>query len=249
MISGETAMRNFIDYISGISFRFIRPHTPWLPTGYVNFISWIRFGNSVEFANTKIPHREREMKRTMHKICNIPRMSTLAIGAIINEAVSQMQDNHTFVNVGVWHGFTLLSGIINNARKRCIGIDNFSEFGGPRNAFLEKFKKHKRPNHSFYEMDYIDYFSNVHKEPIGFYMYDGNHSHKNQLRGLQVAEPFFSENCILLIDDANYDEVRQVTMEFLSSSSYEYQIILDRTTYCNYHPTFWNGILMLQRTI
>lgn len=238
---------DYIDYISGITFCFIKPGTPWLPTGYANFTSWLRFGISLEFSNTKIPYREREMKRNLHKICKIPRMSTFAIGAIINEGVSQMQDNLAFVNVGVWHGFTLLSGMVNNAEKRCIGVDNFSEFGSPRKAFLKRFNKYRRASHYFYEMDYSEYFLKVHKEPIGFYIYDGNHSYENQLRGLQVAEPFFSENSIILIDDANYAGVRQVTMDFISSSSCEYRILLDRATYCNYHPTFWNGIMIIQK--
>jgi len=195
---------DYIDYISGIAFRFIKPGSPpWLPTGYANFTSWLTFGVSVEFSNTKIPYREREMKTNLHKICKIPRMSTFAIGAIINEGVSQMKDNLAFVNVGVWHGFTLLSGMVNNKEKRCIGVDNFSEFGSPRKAFLKRFNKYRRASHYFYEMDYSEYFLKVHKEPIGFYIYDGNHSYENQLRGLQVAEPFFSENSIILIDDAN----------------------------------------------
>lgn len=239
--------RDYTNCILGITFRFIKPHTPWLPTGYANLIPWMRLGTLLEFSNTKIPYRDGEIKRNLRKICDIPRMSTFAIGAIISEGVSQMKDTQVFVNVGVWHGFTFLSAIISDPQKRCIGVDNFSEFGSPREAFFKRFDRYRRAHHSFYEMDCLEYFSKVHKGLIGFYVYDGNHDYKNQLKGLQAAEPFFSENCIILIDDANYDGVRQVTADFISSSSYEYRIILDRTTCCNYHPTFWNGIIVLQR--
>lgn len=47
-------------------------------------------------------------------------MSTFAIGAIINRAVRQMPSNTGYVNVGRWHGFTLLAGMLGNAKKRCI---------------------------------------------------------------------------------------------------------------------------------
>lgn len=193
-----------------------------------------------------IPYRERELKESMRRICNIPRMSTLAIGALINRGVSQMRDGEAFVNVGVWHGFTLLSGMANNTRKKCIGIDNFSEFGNPKQDFLIRFNTYKEPHHLFYEIDYIDYFSNVHREKIGFYIYDGCHDYINQIRGLKVAEPFFSEHAIILIDDINYDEVRKATMDFIASSLNEYRILLDVSTYCNHHPTFWNGVMVLQ---
>jgi hypothetical protein len=175
-------------------------------------------------------------------------MSTFAIGAMINHGVSQMPDNLTFVNVGVWHGFSLLSGMIDNAGKRCVGIDNFAWFGRPRKAFFERFNNYKSSNHYFYEMDYIEYFSKVHKDPIGFYVYDGPHRYDAQLRGLQTAEPFFSQNCIIVIDDTNWNDPRRATLDFISQSSHEYRILLDRTTSRNGHPTLWNGIMIIQRT-
>jgi hypothetical protein len=236
----------FIEYIYGITFRFIKPLTPWFPLSPAAFTPWRRFGTFLEFFNTMFPSRERELKQNLQRVCNIPRMSTLAIGALINRAVSQMRDGESFVNVGVWHGFTLLSGMVNNARKRCIGVDNFSEFGNPKQAFLTRFDSYKKPNHFFYEMDYLDYFSRVHRGKIGFYIYDGCHDYQNQIQGLKAAEPFFSENAIILIDDINYDDVKKATMDFIAASSHEYRILLEVTTYCNHHPTFWNGVMVLQ---
>jgi hypothetical protein len=240
-------MMDYINYISGISFRFIKPQTPLVPIGWAKLRNLLNLGVLLELNNTKIPYRERKMKCSLGGICYMPKMSTFAIGAMINMGVSKMPDNHVFVNIGTWYGFTFLAGIINNRQKKCIGVDNFSEFGGPREEFLKRFDKHKGCKHYFYEMNYIDYFSRVHKDPIGFYIYDGNHSYKNQLHGLQTAEPFFTKNSIILVDDINYDEVRQATVNFISKSPYKYRIILDKTTYCNYHPTFWNGIMVLQR--
>jgi hypothetical protein len=200
---------SFMGYISAIAFRFIKPLTPWFPLSPAAFTPWRRFGTLLEFANTMIPYRKEELKRSLLRICNIPRMSTLVIGALINKRVSEMCDGEVFVNVGVWHGFTLLSGMVNNARKRCIGIDNFSEFGNPKYSFLKRFIAYKKPRHFFYEMDYLDYFSSVHRGKIGFYIYDSCHDYTNQLHSLAVAEPFFSENAIILIDDINYVEARK----------------------------------------
>jgi hypothetical protein len=235
------------DYISGIRFRYIKPNNPILPIGFDRFAQRLRFGTFFEIINTKLPSGERKMKRNLRKACRIPKMSTFAIGALLNEGVSQMSENHVYVNIGVWHGFTFLSGLIDNQKKKCIGIDNFSEFGGPKDVFFERFKKCKSSNHLFYEMDYTDYFSTVHNEPIGLYMYDGSHNYKDQLKGLQMAEQFFSQDCIIVIDDTNYDEVRQAIEDFLAGSSCRYKTLLDKKTYCNCHPTFWNGIVVLKK--
>ena len=240
-------MGGYIEYISGITFRFIKPQTPWAPLACVNFTPWRRLGTSLEFANTKIPDRGAEMKNALRDICNIPRMSTFAIGAIINEGVARMKEDKAFVNVGVWHGFTLLSGMTSNDHKRCIGVDDFSQYGSPLAAFRQRFDAFRKPNHEFYEMDCVEYFSAVHTGEIGLYLYDGHHSYENQLRALRAAEPFFSGDCIIFIDDTNYGEVRNGVRDFISSSSYRYRILFDITTSCNYHPTFWNGIMILQR--
>jgi hypothetical protein len=169
-----------------------------------------------------------------------------------------MPEDLAFVNVGVWHGFTFFAGLVNNYRKICIGIDNFSEFGGPREAFAEKFQRYKSDTHHFYDMDYREYFRSVHKGPIGFYIYDAEHSYQNQLTGLQVAEPFFAENCIVLVDDTNWLEPRQATLDFIAASQYEYEILFESSTCCpnnpsdmitelRYNPTWWNGIMLLQK--
>jgi len=240
-------MMDYGNYISGICFRYIKPLTV-LPRVYDWGDRLLRsVGVYLDVINTRLPDNDQTMKNRLREICKMPRMSTLAIGAMINYGVSQMPDTLTFVNVGVWHGFSLLSGMSGNAGKRCVGIDNFVWFGRPRKAFFERFNKYKSSNHYFYEMDYREYFSRVHKDPIGFYVYDGPHGYDDQLRGLQMAEPFFSQSCIILVDDTNWDDPRRATMDFIAQSSYEYRILLDRTTSRNGHPTFWNGIMIIQR--
>jgi len=238
----------FEEFVSRISFRYIQPDSR-LPLGYKyisNFLDkWVDF--SIESVNTIFPDDDREIKSNMLKLRNIPRMSTLTIGAIINFGVKQIPQNQTFVNVGIWNGFTFLAGMLNNPEKICIGIDNFSQFGGPRQQFLERFNKMKSQNHFFMNMDYEKYFSDIHSKEIGFYIYDGEHSYKNQLNGLLKADPFLAENALILIDDINWEEPHQATLDFISQGPSEYSIIFDCKTYCSCHPTFWNGIMVLRK--
>ncbi|WP_379969913.1 class I SAM-dependent methyltransferase [Ectobacillus sp. sgz5001026] len=226
---------NIETYLSNISFQYIKPNTP---------VESDR--TALEMLNTVLPEDNKYLQ-SIYNLCSIPKMSTFTIGTIINKIVSQMKENQYFVNVGVWHGFTFLSGVVNNPSKKCIGIDNFSEFGGPREEFLQRFHSYNSKNHLFYEMDYIDYFSHIHKGEIGFYIYDGEHSYENQLKGLQVAEPFFGEDCLIMIDDTNWEQVRKATFSFLSSSKNKYQVLADIPTYHDSHPTYWNGIILLKK--
>jgi len=252
-------MMNYAEYISRISFRLIKPRTriPISENHYNELLekimasesrSWLeRLGTAFEFINTAIPEDGAAMKKRLKSLCAIPKMSTLALGAMINRGVKQMAPEEAFVNVGVWHGFTFLAGMADNADKICVGVDNFSEFGGPRVAFLRRFEARKSPNHNFYDMDGFQYLEKVHKSPIGFYIYDGYHSYESQLRGLEAAEPFFSKRCIVLVDDTNWQAPRQATMDFISKSPHQYQILLDAGTRHNCHPTLWNGVIIFQK--
>lgn len=240
---------NYIDYVGGITFRFIKPDTPlsWNLAKLLDGLS--RLGFPLESWITKLPSEERYMKRSLRRICKIPKMSTFSIGAIINRGVASMPEDQAFVNVGIWHGFTLLSGMVNNGNKTCVGIDNFSRHTqhGEREKLPGRLKRYGSSNHHFHDMDYRKYFAEVHAGPIGFYLYDGEHSYNNQLEALRIAEPYFSKNCIILIDDANADDPRRATMDFIARSPNRYRTILDQTTYCDRHPTLWNGIMIIQR--
>ena len=243
---------NYENYAKGISFRIMQPDSPLRSTTRISWLTSIERGYHFDLNNTILPDHHEEMKIRLAPILGIPRMSTFAVAALINEGVSRMKEGDAFVNVGVWHGFTFLAGMADNPGKICVGVDNFSEFHDgffidPKPPFLGRFEKFKSPNHSFHEMDYKDYFAKIHKGPIGFYVYDGEHSYDNQLNGLKVAEPFFSGDCVILVDDTNLEEPRRATFDFISGSRNKYKILLDAPTAGRSHPTFWNGVILFQR--
>jgi hypothetical protein len=240
-------MPDYAAFVSGISFRLLTADTPSprllrslgarLPGAYAAF----------ERLNTRLGEDGDDMGRRLRAVCRVPRMSTFAIGAMINRGVAQMPPGQAFVNVGVWNGFTFLAGLAGNADKPCIGVDNFSEFGGPRDAFLSRFERQRGPCHHFFDMDYREYFRAHHRGPIGFYIYDGEHSYANQLAGLEVAEPFLAPGCLILVDDTNAPEPRQATLDFAAARRPRFELVLDRTTCANHHPTFWNGVILLRK--
>jgi hypothetical protein len=247
----RTARLGLGDYLRGISFRLLQPLAP-KPPDYEELrkLFALRFDVPFDTLNTRLPEDEEAMVARLAPLRKMPKMSTFAIGAIINRIVSEMPDDTVFVNVGVWMGYTFLAGLIGNPTKTCIGVDNLSvgiEGGDVRASFLQRFAEHKSDRHVFYEMDYRDYFARVHRELIGFYLYDADHSYEHQLNGLRVAEPFFAEGCVVMVDDTNWDAVWRATMDFIAQSPNRYRILLDRMTAGNDHPTFWNGLLVFQR--
>ena len=51
----------------------------------------------------------------------------------------------------------------------------------------------------------------------------------------------------MLVDDTNADPPHRATLDFVAASANRYQVLLDRRTTSDRHPTLWNGVLILQR--
>ena len=132
---------SFETFVTGIGFRWIQPLAPISRVQASLRARLDRTPLPLDVCITSLPERGVELRRRLLPLCGVPRMSTFAVASIINEAVARMLPGSAFVNVGVWNGFTLLSGMAGNAGHSCIGVDNFSEFGGPREAFLARFER------------------------------------------------------------------------------------------------------------
>jgi|GEM_PF-1514193 len=199
----------------------------------------------LEWGNADLGPGRAGTKARLRRLAEMPKMSTIAIGAIVNSAVAAMAPGTAFVNVGVWHGYSFLAGLLDNPDKRAFGIDNFSQFGGPRDEFLARFESLRSPEHSFADSDYRDFFQSGFSEPIGVYIYDGEHSYENQLEGLRVAEPFFADDCLIVVDDTNWRAPRKATFDFIAHSQRTYSVLFDVRT-AGQHPTLWNGLVVLR---
>lgn len=242
-----TPIMNLEAFADRISFRFFGPESGLRWYRRLNHRLG-RVGLSLELMNTRLPSDRRGARAALRALTRrVPRMCTYANAALIDKAVASMPEGTSFVNVGVWHGFSFLSGIAGNPDRPCVSVDNFSQFGGPRAEFLARFEKYRSARHEFHEMDYEAYFARVHRGPIGFYIYDGEHSYRNQFRGLEVAEPFFADGCVVLVDDTNDEEPRRATLDFINRHAGRYRLLFDRRTACNQHPTFWNGVMAFAR--
>src|SRR5271157_1489941 len=146
-------------YCSKIRFVFIKPYMR-IPKNVLRVLFFLErhLKLTIELVNTVLPEKAYVYFYRFWKLRKVPRMSTLAFGSIINRIVSNLKPENSYVNIGVWNGFTFLSGLIGNPDKICIGVDNFSQFGGPKKDFLKRFNYFKSSAHYFYDMDYQDYF-------------------------------------------------------------------------------------------
>ncbi len=186
---------------------------------------------------------------TLISLCKqIPHMSTLAIAGIVQQAAAQMPQNTVYLNIGLWKGFTLMAGLINNPNTQAIGVDNFHFWGASKADVEENLNLFKLKKATIVSADFREYLTHQHQESIGLYFYDGPHDYQSQLDALELAEPFFVDGTVIIVDDINLSGPAQSVTDFLASHPGEYSTLFKSHTRENRHPTFWNGIQVLQKT-
>ncbi len=184
--------------------------------------------------------------------------SNLSIGVLGIDGMSSSKVRHflnnlcsfpktSYLEIGCWKGSTLVAALYKNTDSvvQSVAIDNWSEFGGPREIFLSnvtRFLIHpslKIVNSDCFTIDKQAIFS----QPVNLYFYDGNHEEQSQESAFTYFNDIFEPVFIAVVDDWNDLKVRNGTR--LAFQKLGYQILFDKEIWT---PTngdtlsWWNGL-------
>jgi hypothetical protein len=171
------------------------------------------------------------------EILSMKGMSGRKYRLFINNLVRATEDPR-YLEVGTWAGSTLLSATNGNT-VRATAIDNWSQFGGPKNVFFDNLKKFQTPRAKveFIEKDFrqVD-FRSLGK--FNIYMFDGPHAEQDQYDGIVQAREAFADEFVLIIDDWNWHQVRKGTFAAIAELKAALLFALEiRTSLDNSHPS------------
>lgn len=167
-------------------------------------------------------------------------------GLLQRLAKELIDENNTYVEVGVFQGLSLLNVSKSIEDKHEVfGIDNFAYFDSDnknKGIVNKRIEKLNCKNVKLIDKDYELALENLEKEignkKISLFFIDGPHDYRSQLMCLLLAKKHLSDEAIILIDDSNYKHVRQANRDFLVSHK-NYKLIFE--TYSETHPHNLNG--------
>lgn len=169
-----------------------------------------------------------------------------------------------YVEVGVFQGLTLLSTALANPTTNCFGIDNFAFFDiGNKNLGIveDRAKRLNINNYTIINQDFepalLSLMQHIDGNRVGVYLIDGPHDYRSQLMCLEMAKNAMSETGVIIVDDSNYNHVRQANRDFLVLNQ-DYKLVFESYTPC--HPFnmsvdqlqaarqgWWDGINIIVR--
>lgn len=149
-------------------------------------------------------------------------------------------DKIKFLEVGTWHGSSLISSLYNN-NAYGIAIDNWSEFGGNKENLLSNTDRFlKKDQFSLVEKDAFKIDESDIPFGIDIYLYDGEHESINQKMGITYFEKFLSKYSIIIVDDWSWDKVKNGTYEGLEQSNLTIHHKIEHES-TDDKQGYWNG--------
>lgn len=120
-----------------------------------------------------------------------------------------------YLEIGTWKGSSVCSAMFKN-KATVVCVDNWSEFGGPKEEFLENFTKFKGKNNAtFIEADCFTLAPSSLGQ-FNIYMYDGNHSYEAHYKALTYFQDCLDSQFIFIVDDWNWATVRGATYQAIT---------------------------------
>lgn len=172
--------------------------------------------------------------------------------------------NEVYCEIGVFQGMSLVSVAAANPKTTCIGIDNYAFFdpeGKNKSIVCERISRANCNNVTLLEVGYEECPEMLQRQlaekKIGLLFIDGPHDYRSQLMCLMLFERFLSDNAVVIVDDCNYEHVRQANSDFLVTHS-NYALAWEK--YTGKHPNnmtcaelgdaragWWNGVNVICR--
>lgn len=187
-----------------------------------------------------------------------PGLSSPKLGKLLNFACRFMDTTETYVEIGTFTGYTLISASQNNTNRKFIGIDNMRLLGEKttednrkwaRNRLAINLDHFKYGNHRVIDDDFrnVKLPEDVH---IGVFFIDGHHTEQEVYENFEWVHPRLSDQALILIDDISVCGVDKGIQRWTKEHP-EYDEFFKMNVYHapdnidHWSPAFWNGLSMV----
>jgi len=193
--------------------------------------------NKIEQIELSIKLAEEGKSKCPPEVLSIEGMSSHKTRHFLNNL-----SKTNYLEIGIWKGSTFVAANYGNDNY-AVGIDNFSEFANPMNDLHRNLQLLKN-KYQFIQSDCFEV--DISKFPLfDVYFYDGCHDEEAQYKGMQYYNPVLANEFILIVDDWNWDYVRNGTRRAISDL--KWNIVKEWELYARWNQdteNWWNGLFV-----
>lgn len=149
-----------------------------------------------------------------------------------------------YLEIGTWKGSTVCSAMCNN-NNTVVCIDNFNQFDGPKEEFLNNFNKYKGLNNALFIEGDCFQIDKSSLPKFNIYLYDGDHEYQDHYKALEYYIDIMDDMFVFIIDDWNWEKIRNGTKDAIKDLGlnivYHKEIFTTHLNDVDY-TGWWNGI-------
>ena len=188
--------------------------------------------------------RDRRFRPVWETVTNLARENNLAL---LNLAASLLGDGEAYVEVGVYHGASLIASMLGNEGKRFVGIDTFAFRDATLEGVEANVERFGLPPPEILVGDVFELVPGgaLDGVPVGVWYYDAAHDYDAQVRGLEVAEPLLAPGALVIADDTDWERVERAMDDYLASQP-RAERILTIEGESRGQPQWWEGMQVLR---
>ena len=202
-------------------------------------------GSTIRHVEASIRAASEGRSRLPQEVLALPGMSSPKVRHLLNNLCSA--PGTRYLEIGAFTGSTLVSALAGNPFARAYAIDNWSEFGGPRQQFLSSLELLSDDERSRLVVLEEDCFGldPARLLPCDVYFYDGNHDRRSQERAFTRFDPALAGTFVAVVDDWNWPHVRDGTREAFAFLAYATAFEVELPARFNGDTEgWWNGLFV-----
>ena len=188
--------------------------------------------------------RDRRLQPVAESVKNLARENNLAL---LNLAASLLGPGEAYVEVGVYHGASLIASMLGNEDKRFVGIDTFGFRDGTLEDVEANLERFGLPRPELLVGDAFELVPGgaLDGVPIGVWYYDAAHDYDSQVGGLRIAEPLLAPGALVVVDDTDWERVDRAMDDYLAGQPRARRILtIDGKS--RGFPHWWEGMQVLE---
>jgi hypothetical protein len=190
----------------------------------------------IEHAKKAAEDANNKISKCTHEVLALDGMSGAMTRHFYNNLLNM--EGVRYLEVGTWKGSSTCSAMIgNDADVTC--VDNWSEFGGPKQDFLNNVEKFQGKNRlEVIETDSFE--TDLSGRKFNVYLYDGHHSAESHAKALTHFISVVDDVFIFVVDDFDWQDTKIGTYKAIA----ELGLVIE---YANGHSSpggaagWWNG--------
>lgn len=194
------------------------------------------------------PRSEHPIDRRFRPIVEqVENLASENVLALLNLAAACVGPDEAYVEVGVYHGASLISAMLGNEGRRFVGIDGFDFRDASRDTVERNLAAFGLPVPELIVGDVFELVpaGALGDTRVGVWYYDASHSYEAQLEGLRIVEPWLGPGALVIVDDTDWTEVEQALDDYVASQPRARRVLTIDGKNRGF-PQWWEGMQVLR---